>query len=191
MIWRTNEEFYDNIMLITLGECYGEYHTAVRQYAELNKTSKEIRDIQIEQDIRQLPPYLERLRDFKLWNWQCPAEQTRWKRLRGKKFAEYGSSFTYFWTESWIEYSDCYLRTRFVTSTTVHRMLQEKKLHAFHYTRVHLKSDYWARRTLCPIIFLIIFPEKNQSRSHISFLWYSPMNRYSRKGIINSHNMHL
>ena len=86
----TNEEFYDNIMLIALGECYGEYHTAVRRYVELNKTSKEI---QIEQDIRQLPPYLERLRDFMKLAMSCRTNS--WKRLRGKKFAEYDRSFIF------------------------------------------------------------------------------------------------
>jgi len=76
-----------------------------------------------------------------------------------------------------------------LSHTTVHRILQEEKLYAFHYTRVqHLRpEDYQARKTFCEYFLR----ETDRDLRFPSRVIFSNETLFTREGIFNSHNMHL
>jgi len=73
--------------------------------------------------------------------------------------------------------------------STVQRILQEEKLHAYHYTCVqHLREeDYPQRKRFCED-FLRRVDEDPEFPSRVIF---SDESLFTREGIFNSHNMHV
>jgi len=72
--------------------------------------------------------------------------------------------------------------------STVQRILQEEKMHAYHYTRVqNLQEEDYPRRRFFEN-FLRKVDEDPEFPSRVIF---SDESLFTRKGIVNSHNMHM
>jgi len=173
----SNEEYYD--MLMALGECQGQYYTAARRYAELypNRARHPRASVILGAAQRLfetgsvLPKKNDTGRHRDTRNWRNVETV-----LRAVK-QEPETSIRNIAREHQLSYS------------TVQRILQEEKLHAYHYTCVqHLREeDYPQRKRFCED-FLRRVDEDPEFPSRVIF---SDESLFTREGIFNSHNMHV
>jgi AraC-like DNA-binding protein len=76
-----------------------------------------------------------------------------------------------------------------ISSRSVHRVLNENRLHPFHYTRVqHLEpEDYPARRNFCVWLLNTAAEDEN----FISRILFSDESSFGRQGCFNHRNLHV
>jgi hypothetical protein len=172
----TNEEYYD--MLMALGECQGQPYVAARRYEELypnrarHPTALTI--IGASQRLYETGSVLPRKKD-------CGRRRNE-RNLRNVERVLRA-------VEQEPETSVRVIaREHDLSHSTVHRILKEEKLHAYHYTRVQelREEDYGRRKTFCQN-FLRRVDEDPQFPSRVIF---SDESLFTREGIFNSHNMH-
>lgn len=173
----TNEDYYD--MLMALGECHGQYYVAARRYAELypNRARHPSAAVILRaaQRLYETGNVLPNMHD---------AGRNREARILQNTEAVLRAFERN--PESSIR---VVAREHDLSRATVHRILREEKLHAFHYTRVqHLQpDDYRARRTFCEYFLR----ETDRDPMFPSRVIFSDESLFTREGIFNSHNMHL
>jgi hypothetical protein len=76
-----------------------------------------------------------------------------------------------------------------ISSRSVHRVLNENRLHPFHYTRVqHLEpEDYPARRNCC----VWLLNKAAEDENFISRILFSDESSFGRQGCLNHLNLHV
>jgi AraC-like DNA-binding protein len=76
-----------------------------------------------------------------------------------------------------------------ISSRSVHRILNENRLHPFHYTRVqHLEpEDYPARRNFC----VWLLNKAAEDENFISRILFSDESSFGRQGCFNHRNLHV
>jgi hypothetical protein len=76
-----------------------------------------------------------------------------------------------------------------ISSRSVHRVLNENRLHPFHYTRVqHLEpEDYPARRNVC----VWLLNKAAEDENFISRILFSDESSFGRQGCFNHRNLHV
>jgi len=165
----TNEEYYD--MLMALGECHGQHHAAARTYVELYPNRERHPSAPVilgaAQRLHETGSVLPNKHDTgrnraarNLRNTETvirAVEQNPETSVRTIA-REYGLSYS-----------------------AVRRILKEKKLHAFHYTRVqHLQpEDYPQRKTFCKHFLR----EADQDSRFPSRVIFSDESLFTREGM--------
>jgi hypothetical protein len=76
-----------------------------------------------------------------------------------------------------------------ISSRSVHRVLNENRLHPFHYTRVqHLEpEDYPARRNFC----VWLLNKAAEDENFISWILFSNKSSFGLQGCFNHRNLHV
>lgn len=173
----TNEEYYD--MLMALGECHGQYHVAARRYAELYP----------HRERHPSAPVILRAAQ-RLYETGSVLSMNKHDtgRDRVARNLQNTQSVLLAFEQNPETSIRVVAREHDFSPATVHRILQEEKLHAFHYTRVQhlLPEDYHARRIFCENFLRKV----QQDRRYSSRVIFSDESLFTREGIFNSHNMH-
>lgn len=173
----TNEEYYD--MLMALGECHGQHNVAARRYAELYpnrarhpSASTILRAAQRLYETGNILPIKHDVgRDRNARNLRNVETVVRAFEQKPE------TSIRIIAREHDLSYS------------TVRRILEEEKLHAFHYTRVqHLRPEDFPQRKIFCENFLRRAAQDPRFPSRVIF---SDESLFTREGVFNSHNMHL
>jgi len=173
----TNEEYFD--MLMALGECHGEYYVAARRYTELYPNRARHPSASVILRAAQ--------RLFETGSVLVNKHDTG--RNREARNLQNTETVLRAFEQNPESSVRVVAREHNLSHTTVHRILQEEKLHAFHYTRVqHLRpEDYQARKTFCEYFLR----EADRDLRFPSRVIFSDESLFTREGIFNSHNMHL
>lgn len=172
----TNEEYYD--MLMALGECHGQYHVAARRYAELYP----------HRERHPLGSVILRAAQRLYETGSVLSNKHDTGRDRVARNLQNTQSVLRAFEQNPETSIRVVAREHDFSPATVHRILQEEKLHAFHYTRVQhlLPEDYHARRIFCENFLRKV----QQDRRYASRVIFSDESLFTREGIFNSHNMH-
>ncbi|EZA48617.1 hypothetical protein X777_13627, partial [Ooceraea biroi] len=182
-------EYYD--MLMTLGECHGQYHVAARRYAELYPNRAR------HPSPRVILGAAQRLYETGsvLTNKHDTGRNREARNLGNVE------NVVRSFEDNPEKSIRVVVREQDLSYATVQRILKEEKLHAFHlpterrekyiahYTCVqHLRpEDYQRRKTFCEN-FLREVDRDPRFPSHVIF---SDESLFTREGIYNSHNMHF
>lgn len=173
----TNEEYYD--MIMAHGECQGQPYFAARRYAELYPHRARHPSANVilatAQRLYETGSVLPKKK-------HC-GRQRNTRHLRTVETVLRA-------VEQEPETSIRVIaREHNLSSSTVQRILQEEKMHAYHYTCVQnlREEDYPRRRRFCEN-FLREVDEDPEFPSSVIF---SDESLFTREGIVNSHNMHM
>lgn len=172
----SNEEYYD--MLMAFGECHGQHNVAARRYAELYPNRQRHPSAAVILGAAQ--------RLYETGNvFPNKRDTGRDRNARTLRNTEAVLRAVEQDSES---STRVIAREHDLSHSTVRRILEEEKLHAFHYTCVQhlLPQDYPSRMLFCQNFLR----RADRDPTFPSRVIFSDESLFTQEGTFNSHNMH-